>query len=642
MDVIGNIRNIWNSQNTKLTNLTESKIIEVGKVINDISKDKDLDLNISNKNLCPSLVVVGSQSSGKSSVLNGILSMDILPTGSSMVTRTPLNLNLIQTETDMFAEFGKYNNGCWIPTKSINLTNPLPLKEEVKQIHIEIQRQTLEKAGPEMNISHQEINLKIYSPYVPNLNLVDLPGLTMVACTDKGQPQDIKLRIRNLITSYIKKENNIILCVMQAREDIEADVALDLCKDFDKKGERTIGVLTKVDLMNKGNSIINYLNNNISKDLMLKYGYYGVKNRSKDEMLEKDIHAGFQDEINFFNNDPSYKNILNKERLGVVNMSKQISSILMESIKSKIPEILKELTRIQYTNNKNLSNLGDPVPTDNNTKLSLMNNIVNILTSNFIDNIEKRGSEINTGRKLKDIFIEFRHQIMQITPFSNSECSDDFLIEIVKNCEGNHMSFPTPTIEVLENCLLDNKVKPFEKLLPLSLKCVKDINTELTNLLNILLDNNYINRFPKLVSIIREVIINDVFNKHQKIVIKKIEELIDMEENYIWIDDSKFLESLKSMTNSVKSNNDIQLLRKLLNDYFRCIVSVIQHTIPKSIMLFLVNKSKNELQTLLFSKINKKEYLEHLVEDPNQNNLRIKYTSFKEKLNNARKILESL
>ena len=87
---------------------------------------------------------------------------------------------------------------------------------------------------------------------------------------------------------------------MQAREDIEADVALDLCKDFDKKGERTIGVLTKVDLMNKGNSIINYLNNNISKDLMLKYGYYGVKNRSRDEMLEKDIHTGFQDEMNFF------------------------------------------------------------------------------------------------------------------------------------------------------------------------------------------------------------------------------------------------------------------------------------------------------------------------------------------------------
>ena len=642
MDVIGNIRNIWNSQNTKLTNLTESKIIEVGKVINDISKDKDLDLNISNKNLCPSLVVVGSQSSGKSSVLNGILSMDILPTGSSMVTRTPLNLNLIQTETDMFAEFGKYNNGCWIPTKSIKLTNPLPLKEEVKQIHIEIQRQTLEKAGPEMNISQQEINLKIYSPYVPNLNLVDLPGLTMVACTDKGQPQDIKLRIRNLITSYIKKENNIILCVMQAREDVEADVALDLCKEHDKTGERTIGILTKVDLMNRGNSIINYLNNNISKDLMLKYGYFGVKNRSRDEMLEKDIHTGFQDEINFFNNDPSYKNIINKERLGVVNMSKQISTILMESIKSKIPEILKEITRIQYTNTKNLSNLGDPVPTDNNTKLSLMNNIVNILTSNFIDNIEKRGSEINTGRKLKDIFIEFRNQVMMISPFNNDECSDDFLIEIVKNCEGNHMSFPTPTIEVLENCLLDNKVKPFEKLLPLSLKCVKDINTELTNLLNILLDNNYINRFPKLVSIIREIIINDVFNKHQKIAIKKIEELVDMEENYIWIDDSKFLESLKSMTNSVKSNNDIQLLRKLLNDYFRCIVSVIQHTIPKSIMLFLVNKSKNELQTLLFSKINKKEYLEHLVEDPNQNNLRIKYTSFKEKLNNARKILEYL
>ena len=245
MEYIDNIRNIISGSSHKLTNLTDTKILEIGKSINSISSD----IKLNDSLLIPSLVVVGSQSSGKSSVLNGILSMDILPTGKSMVTRTPLNLDLIQTETDMFAEFGKYQNSNWIKTKKIKLTNPLPTSLEIEHIHKEIESQTIQKAGSEMNISEEEINLKIYSPFVPNLNLIDLPGLTMVACTDKGQPKDIKIKIRNLIEKYIKQPKNIMLCVMPAREDLEADVALDLCKDFDKEGLRTIGVLTKIDLM---------------------------------------------------------------------------------------------------------------------------------------------------------------------------------------------------------------------------------------------------------------------------------------------------------------------------------------------------------------------------------------------------------
>ena len=91
---IGNISNLWSSNSQNLTNISDSKIIEIGKAINSISND--LSSNIKkNNNIAPTLVVVGSQSSGKSSILNGVLSMDLLPTGSSMVTRTPLNLELI-------------------------------------------------------------------------------------------------------------------------------------------------------------------------------------------------------------------------------------------------------------------------------------------------------------------------------------------------------------------------------------------------------------------------------------------------------------------------------------------------------------------------------------------------------------------
>ena len=178
MEYIDNIRNnisdIISGSTHKLTNLTDTKILEIGKSINSISSD----IKLNDSLLIPSLVVVGSQSSGKSSVLNGILSMDILPTGKSMVTRTPLNLDLIQTESDMFAEFGKYENSNWIKTKKIKLTSPLPTQLEIEHIHKEIESQTIQKAGSEMNISEEEINLKIYSPFVPNLNLIDLPGLT--------------------------------------------------------------------------------------------------------------------------------------------------------------------------------------------------------------------------------------------------------------------------------------------------------------------------------------------------------------------------------------------------------------------------------------------------------------------------------
>ena len=123
---IGNIRNIWGNSNTTLTNLDDTKVIEIGKALNSISDD--INLNNYDKILAPSLIVVGSQSSGKSSVLNGILSMDILPTGKSMVTRTPLNLDLIQTETEMFAEFGEYQNTHWKSIKKISLTVKINLE----------------------------------------------------------------------------------------------------------------------------------------------------------------------------------------------------------------------------------------------------------------------------------------------------------------------------------------------------------------------------------------------------------------------------------------------------------------------------------------------------------------------------------
>jgi hypothetical protein len=133
----------------------------------------------------PRLVVVGTQSSGKSSLLNGIMAADILPLGEQMVTRAPLSLQLFHAPDPaaMRAEFGDFSNGAWRLSAGIPLQCPEPTAAQLEQIRRTIEEQTESRAGSQKGVSHEPIFLRIYSPYVPNLSLVDLPGLTMTART---------------------------------------------------------------------------------------------------------------------------------------------------------------------------------------------------------------------------------------------------------------------------------------------------------------------------------------------------------------------------------------------------------------------------------------------------------------------------
>jgi len=294
----------------------------------------------------PRIVTVGSQSSGKSSLLNGILSFDLLPTGKNMVTRTPLHLELIPKEnSENIAEFGRYIGGSWESSKQLSFSLPNPTEEEQKEIVSTIEKMTVNIVGNNSNISDIPIHLKIYSKDIPNLTLIDLPGLTMVACTDRGQPKDIKDKIRALVGKYIKSESTIILAVMPARTDIEADIALELIKQYDPNGDRTVGVLTKVDLMNDNTDIIDYLKNNVSKDLQLNYGYYAVRNRTTSETKTMSAIEGFRVEKEYFKKHPTYGQLLDDSRLGIPNMTTSISNILVNKIKESLPFVLGQINQ---------------------------------------------------------------------------------------------------------------------------------------------------------------------------------------------------------------------------------------------------------------------------------------------------------
>ncbi|EGW35394.1 mitochondrial dynamin-like GTPase [Spathaspora passalidarum NRRL Y-27907] len=203
----------------------------------------------------PSIVVIGSQSSGKSSVLESIVGQEFLPKGSNMVTRRPIELTLVNTPESAanVAEFPAL--------KMYNLTD----FEQVQKILFD-----LNMAVPESEaISNDPIQVTIKSPTVPDLSLVDLPGYIQIEAAD--QPTQLKNKIRDLCNRYLEAPN-VILAISAADVDLANSSALRASRVADPRGERTIGVVTKLDLVDpeQARKILT------NKKYPLRLGYVGV------------------------------------------------------------------------------------------------------------------------------------------------------------------------------------------------------------------------------------------------------------------------------------------------------------------------------------------------------------------------------
>ena len=186
-------------------------------------------------------------------------------------------------------------------------------------------------------ISNKPIHLKIFSPEVLDLTLVDLPGLTKVAVGD--QPEDIEQQIKEMLYSYITQDNTIILAVTPANQDIANSDALKLARKVDPQGDRTIGVITKLDLMDEGTDARDILQNRF---LPLKKGYVGVVNRSQRDIdTRKDINQALAAERQFFLSSPYYRKMAAK--MGTKFLQQVLNKELNNHIQNKLPEIRTEI-----------------------------------------------------------------------------------------------------------------------------------------------------------------------------------------------------------------------------------------------------------------------------------------------------------
>jgi replication fork clamp-binding protein CrfC len=234
------------------------KMIEIRSILQTVGQSNALTL--------PSIVVIGSQSSGKSSVLEAIVGHEFLPKGSNMVTRRPIELTLVNTP-DAQAEYGEFP--------------ALGLGKITDFSHIQRTLTELNLAVPDSQcVSDDPIQLTISSPHVPDLSLIDLPGYIQVVGHD--QPVELKQKISDLCDKYIQAPN-VILAISAADVDLANSTALRASRRVDPRGERTIGVVTKMDLVDatRGVSILK------DRKYPLRLGYVGVVSRVPPQTVSR-------------------------------------------------------------------------------------------------------------------------------------------------------------------------------------------------------------------------------------------------------------------------------------------------------------------------------------------------------------------
>ncbi|EMD67200.1 hypothetical protein GGP41_007120 [Bipolaris sorokiniana] len=627
----------------------------------------------------PQIAVVGSQSSGKSSVLENIVGRDFLPRGTGIVTRRPLILQLINRASSSQA------NGTSEGAKTTDQENnvdewgeflhiPGQKFHDFSKIRDEIVRETEQKTGRNAGISPAPINLRIYSPNVLTLTLVDLPGLTKVPVGD--QPRDIERQIREMVLKQISKPNAIILAVTAANTDLANSDGLKLAREVDPEGQRTIGVLTKVDLMDEGTDVVDILAGRI---IPLRLGYVPVVNRGqRDIENKKAISYALEHERQYFENHKAYRN--KAAYCGTPYLARKLNLILMMHIKQTLPDIKARISSSLQKYQAELSSLG-------NSMLSNSSNIVLNMITEFTNeyrgvlegnNQELSAVELSGGARISFVYHElYANGVKAVDPFDQVKDMD--IRTVLYNSSGSSPALFVGTTAF--ELIVKQQIKRLED--P-SLKCVSLVYDELIRILGQLLNKNTFRRYPALKEKLHQVVVS-FFKKAMEPTNKLVKDLVAMESVYINTGHPDFINGSRAMaivherhnsnkpqqvdpktgkplppsvpprsisptldsgeggffgsffasknkkkmaamepppptlkasgTLSEKESQEVEVIKLLITSYFNIVRRTMIDMVPKAIMLNLVQWTKENMQGELLTNMYKTDELDELLKE---------------------------
>lgn len=408
---------------------------------------------------------------------------------------------------------------------------------DFNKIRDEIVRETDAKTGRNAGISAAPINLRIYSPNVLTLTLVDLPGLTKVPVGD--QPRDIERQIRDMLLKYITKPNAIILAVTAANTDLANSDGLKLAREVDPEGQRTIGVLTKVDLMDEGTDVVDILAGRI---IPLRLGYVPVVNRGqKDIENKKAISYALEHERNFFEQHKAYRN--KAAYCGTPYLARKLNLILMMHIKQTLPDIKARIASSLQKYSAELSSLGDSLlGNPSNIVLSMITEFSNeyraVLEGGSTQ--ELSSIELSGGARIAFVYHElYSNGVKAVDPFD--QVKDNDIRTYLVNSSG-----PSPALFVGTQAFELIVKQQIRRLEDPSLRCVSLVYDELVRILNNLLTKPMFKRYPALKEKFFNVVVA-FFKKSIEPTNKLVRDLVSMEAVYVNTGHPDFINGSRAM-----------------------------------------------------------------------------------------------
>ncbi|XP_016779159.2 dynamin-1-like protein isoform X6 [Pan troglodytes] len=512
----------------------------------------------------PQIVVVGTQSSGKSSVLESLVGRDLLPRGTGIVTRRPLILQLVHvSQEDKRKTTGEENDpATWKNSRHLSkgveaeewgkfLHTKNKLYTDFDEIRQEIENETERISGNNKGVSPEPIHLKIFSPNVVNLTLVDLPGMTKVPVGD--QPKDIELQIRELILRFISNPNSIILAVTAANTDMATSEALKISREVDPDGRRTLAVITKLDLMDAGTDAMDVL---MGRVIPVKLGIIGVVNRSQlDINNKKSVTDSIRDEYAFLQK--KYPSLANRN--GTKYLARTLNRLLMHHIRDCLPELKTRINVLAAQYQSLLNSYGEPVDDKSATLLQLITKFA----TEYCNTIEGTAKYIETselcgGARICYIFHEtFGRTLESVDPLGGLNTID--ILTAIRNATGPRPALFVP--EVSFELLVKRQIKRLEE--P-SLRCVELVHEEMQRIIQHC--SNYstqeLLRFPKLHDAIVEVV-TCLLRKRLPVTNEMVHNLVAIELAYINTKHPDFADACGLMNNNIEEQRRNRLAREL-------------------------------------------------------------------------------
>ena len=242
-------------------------------------------------------------------------------------------------------------------------------------------------------MSSEPIRLCIRSPTVVDLALVDLPGVTKVPVAD--QPADIEQQLRTMVLQYISNPNAIILAVSAATSDLATSDAIQLAKRVDPDGGRTMGVVTKLDLMDAGTDAVDVLRGNV---IPLKRGFVGVVNRSQQDINQgKSVEAAREAERRFFESHPRYRSMA--ASMGSVYLAKRLNELLLTHIRTRLPELQSKVHSALASGRAELAAFGDSLLEGGSNMGALILQLIHKFCTNYTEAIDGTSSQVQEASR---------------------------------------------------------------------------------------------------------------------------------------------------------------------------------------------------------------------------------------------------